>query len=550
MFKGHRLFVALTVSVSFLAGCYVLLTPVPSKNISVFSAIEAARYIEAISREPHSVFDRDAHGRVHDYLIEKLGEFIDPSRVQEMNYSTEQVEAVVGRDLGADYPLKNILAKIPGASKTAIMLAGHYDSQGLIGRSGELGRSYGAADAGYALATMLEIARLYGKDRALRNTIYLLVTDAEEVGMLGAKMAARESALMANVGFIINIEARGIKGPAYMFETSPQNRKVIDFYRRAHLPVSYSLATAVYQVMPNYTDFTEFLSVGRRGVNFAVLDDLSHYHTPLDNYASIDLSSIQHYGSQIVPMVEEFVRSDRYSDVNYFADAQNKVFFTILPGVFVSYTETAATLVHFFILAVWIGLVIWLSVRKEIKLFGVLKYLGFIVGAIAASGLAGLVLSKGIAWAARVPWSLTHTNMSGAGWPALIIVLGAIAGLILALKKFVPKTKWPEAALAGIILNIILATVSGFLLSGGSFLFLVPALTGLLGLVIRAFIKQKWIRQLAYSQTILWNMLLLVPVLYSFFLALTIGGLPALLVILVINLSVVLPIGLLAYENA
>jgi hypothetical protein len=301
--------------------------------------------------------------------------------------------------------------------------------------------------------------------------------------------------------------------------------------------------------MPNFTDFTEFLAIGKSGVNFAVLNDLSYYHTPQDNYANIDLSSVQHYGSQIVPMVEEFVRHDQYHNLNYFAAAQNKVFFTICPGVFISYTETTALLVHFMVLAIWIGLFVWLAIKKDIKLSGVLKQLGFICGALAVLGVAGLYLSKGIAWAARIPWSLTYTKMSGAKLPALIIILFAFAGLVFAFRKFVPQTKWLEAALAGILLNIILATASGFVLSGASFLFLVPALTGAFGLVVRTFVGQKWIRRLAYSQTILWNTLLLVPILYSFFLALTIGGLPALLIILVINLSVVLPIGLLAYED-
>ena len=48
--------------------------------------------------------------------------------------------------------------------------------------------------------------------------------------------------LYKNVNFVVNLEARGIKGPALMFETSSNNEKVIDLYKKANLPVSYSLA--------------------------------------------------------------------------------------------------------------------------------------------------------------------------------------------------------------------------------------------------------------------------------------------------------------------
>jgi Zn-dependent M28 family amino/carboxypeptidase len=169
------------------------------------------------------------------------------------------------------------------------------------------------------LATLLEIARLYGS-RNNENSIYILFTDGEETGLYGAIMAAQETALMDKIGFVINVEARGVQGAAYMFETSTKNDKIIDFYRQAQLPVSYSLATAVYTVMPNMTDFTAFLAVGKQGLNFAVLDGLYYYHTPFDNYTNINVSSIQHYGSQILPLVEEYATNSAYADVDYFME--------------------------------------------------------------------------------------------------------------------------------------------------------------------------------------------------------------------------------------
>ncbi len=361
MKKIKSIVATLVLALSFLVSLFILFTPRPANDDLGFSAVRAASYISEISREPHATSDLEAHERVRLYLKGQLETFVGVSNVSEMNYAKETV------DPDCDYDVKNLLATIPGTSATGILLVAHYDSRGHIGRAGELGRSYGAADDGYGLATLLEVARLYGQ-KNLQNSIYILMTDAEETGLYGAKMSAQETALMDNVGFVINVEARGIQGAAYMFETSINNDKVISFFHKAELPVSYSIATAVYTVMPNMTDFTEFLAIGKQGVNFAVLDGLYYYHTPLDNYTNINLSSIQHYGSQIVPLVEEYVSHSQYSNVDYFTASQNRVFFNLLPNVFISYTETVAIVINIVLKIAFITLLSFLLFTKRLRL--------------------------------------------------------------------------------------------------------------------------------------------------------------------------------------
>jgi len=528
----------ITVSVllfSILLSMFVLYTPTPvSKNDVEFSAAYAAETIEAISREPHSVFDPIAHETVRLYLKDRLETYVGAANVTEMNYTS--------LELGADteYDISNLLAVIHGTSDTGILLVGHYDSRGHVGRDGELGRSYGAADDGYAIATLLEIARLYA-DKNLTNSIYILMTDAEETGLYGAYMAATEP-FMDDIGFIINVEARGNEGPVYMFETSSNNEFVIDFYKNAKLPVSYSLATAVYTVMPNLTDFTEFLAVDKQGVNFAVLDDLYYYHTPNDNYNNINLSSIQHYGSQIVPLVEAFVYSSTYSDVNYFVGDQNQVFFTILPNVFITYRESTMQVLHFMLLALFLGITTLLVVKKQTSLLPIAKYIGLIFGLVAVFAIIGLYLAKLIAFIGSVPFSITYVRMQNTELITLFILLSTVVALGFLYKKFV-KTEENKKALmiAGIFINLLFAILTGFALSGASFLFFVPALFGTVSLYCLTFIKNTVGLHIALSQNILWNTLLIVPILYSLYLAITVGGLLAFMVILVINMATVIP---------
>lgn len=524
-----------TLVVSLFLSLFVLYTPKPKMSDGSFSAVRALEHIEVISREPHSVFDPVAHEAVRQYIKNTLIDYVGAGNVTEYNYTKEELNE------GTDYDIKNVLGVIPGETEVGIMLVGHYDSRGHIGRYGELGRSYGAADDGYALGTMLEIAYLY-KDANPKNSIYFLFTDAEETGLYGARMISTETELMDKIGFIINIEARGVSGAAYMFETSSNNLKVIDFYRKANLPVSYSLATAVYQVMPNYTDFTEFLSIDKQGINFAVLEGLSHYHTPLDNYLEVNVSSIQHYGEQIEPLVKAYAMDEAYGDVDYFVSNQDAVFFTLFANVFVSYSETLANIMHIVTLLLFIGLVVWLYRQKAVEPGKVLHYttrflLVFVGFIVVAYGFAQLMALFG-----RTPFSLTYVRMNGSELPTLLFMILLIGiGYQYYTVKVNTLEKMRAFLIFGIGFHLLLALITGFVLSGASFLFFVPALLGVVSLYVSKT-DYVWVKHGVYGLTTVVSILLIVPILYSFFLALTVGGTPILVALLFIHLTVLLPV--------
>ena len=71
----------------------------------------------------------------------------------------------------------------------------------------------------------------------------ILFTDSEERNLDGIRCALeRDNALFDNVGLAVNVEARGVKGPALLFETSSGNAALMDFYTEyARYPYTYSL---------------------------------------------------------------------------------------------------------------------------------------------------------------------------------------------------------------------------------------------------------------------------------------------------------------------
>ncbi len=534
MDKRKISFVVLTIVVGLFLSSFVLYTPVPNtEDYSVFNTKQATEYIAEIAREPHSVFDEENHENVRQYLVQQLGEFIGEENVYEMDYHRDHFED----DL--EYDVKNIFGKIEGNSDTAILIVGHYDSRGHIGRVGELGNSYGAADDGYAVATMLEIARIFGTQH-LQNSLYFLFTDAEETGLYGAKAASLDYQIMDNVSLVINIEARGVKGPVYMFETSDNNNKLIDFYQNAELPVSYSLATAVYTVMPNSTDFTEFLDKGKNGLNFAVLNGLYYYHTPLDKFDNINQSSIEHYGSQIVPLVDEFVNNSFYEDIDYFEGTHDKIFFNVFKDKLVTYPEVVGVIIHYIILAALLIIGIVFTYQGVFTMKRVFQSSLIVLGSLEFAILVGYVAARITAYYSKVPFNLTYIRSEFGGIVSVIVIMCIIilCGYLYLFKVRVNKK---VVFFLGTLLNALLAFGTGYVLSGASFLFMIPALFGVVIMMSELWINSKIIRTILYMGIMIVTIVVIVPLVYSLYLALTVGGLLALGAIVVFYLFLLLP---------
>src|SRR6185436_3004606 len=107
-----------------------------------------------------------------------------------------------------------------------------------------------------------------------------------------------------------NLEARGSNGPAIMFETSADNRALVDVYAHAPKPVGTSFAVEIYRRLPNDTDFTSFREAGFLGLNSAYIDGAAVYHAPTDTPEAMDRDSLQHHGSNALAVTRELGSRD------------------------------------------------------------------------------------------------------------------------------------------------------------------------------------------------------------------------------------------------
>lgn len=503
-------------------GLFCLSTPKAYSGLddTRYSAVHAASWIEKIAEKPHSVFDKEAHQAVLGYIISELNK---------LGLEVTTQEYTTNKELDG-LTITNIHARLDGKSDDAVLLVSHYDSGTEWNQTTWEplpGVSYGAADAGYGVATILETLKVIkAQNKPLENDIQVLITDAEELGCVGAYYEMDENiGAYQNVRLVINLEARGIKGPAVMFETGINNSAVANYYiKHANQPFSYSFATDIYHMMPNGTDFTTFIQKGFTGYNFAVIDNLDYYHTANDNYGNIDLNSLQHYGDQVCPIVADFAFTP--GQLPSFKSDSGSNFFNLLPGVIIGYPQSVTLILLGLGILLLISTIV-IGIRKRLfrlsKMFAALGRMFLSLVAAALLGtlityIASLIFNRQfyITYLPRIPFAGLILTF--------VLILGTAVFVLMIRKPMKKKPAGLEVMAGGILFNILLSVLACLLLPGCAFLFVIPALlTGIYSL-LAITVKNRLPLIPAYALIALMVPILFIPLIYMFYLALTLGA--------------------------
>jgi hypothetical protein len=345
------------------------------------------------------------------------------------------------------------------------MLAAHYDG---------VPAGPAASDDGSGIATLLETVRALRAGPPLRNDVIILCTDGEEDGLLGAAAFVAEHPWMHDVDVALNFEARGTGGRSTMFETSFGNAALLaDFARSAPYPNASSLTYALYKILPNDTDGSEFKRGGTQLLNFAFAKHVEQYHTPSDDAAHLDPRSLQDHGESALALARTLGNAQLP-----LARDHDVVYFNVFDHLFI-YPEALALPLALIATLVFIVLVV-LGRRR-----GVLKIRGVAVGLLA------LIVASAVAWGADVVlWrvvSAAHAKLGGSPtWRSaylLALVLLAVA-VVLAVYSFARRWARASELLAGACVPWLIASVASALkLTGGSYLLLWPVVSALVVLV-------------------------------------------------------------------
>jgi hypothetical protein len=447
----------LAAAVAFAAVAASPPAPVPATaGPSEFSAERAMRELEAFATKPHPT-GTPAADQVRAYLVRRLEELGFEVQVQDTTALSEAYASRWGGPVVAAH-VRNVVARRRGTETgPGPMLMAHYDSREL---------APGASDDGYGTAALLETARALGASSPLRHDVWLLFTEGEEQGLLGARAFLDESPIARDVAVVINLEARGDRGPAFMFQTSPGAAGLIDVLARAATRVvASSLSQEVYRRMPNDSDLTVWLGAGYPGLNFANVDGFARYHQSTDTVANADRSTLQHHGTYAIALARAFADREAVAPPR----AGEAVYFNI-GRLFVHYPAREATTLAAFgsgllLIAAAVGVR-----RGRLRAAAIA---GSAVIAIAAVLLAG-VAAEGV-W-----WAVGRASGGTLGMQAArdVVRKTCIAGLMLlgaattwgVFSFALRRIRAADLAVGAMIPQVVVALVSAYALPGGSYL--------------------------------------------------------------------------------
>ena len=351
--------------------------------------------------------------------------------------------------------VRNVIAIMGPPTGKALLLSAHYDSVPV---------GPGASDDGIGVATLLEVGSIL-KDQPLKRPIILLFNEGEELGLIGAR-AFLADPLSRNVDSLLNFEARGVNGPATMFETSQPNGAAIATYAASvSRPYASSLSTDVARLIPNDTDVTTYKERGWLTLNTAIVGNETRYHSPGDNLAGLDPRSLQDMGDGALALASKLSSGAPQA-------SGNRIFFDMSQRIFVQMPLWAGVIC---LLALVAGCA-FVSWSRGAPIRGSAVVLGAIVCAGVLAWLAVTIagfLRAGVYWRAHPEITFTAVYAT--------VLLGELAILRTLGARLEPRQLRPTYWLVFLIIGGALALAA----PGGIIYFLLPPAAVMIGIALR-----------------------------------------------------------------
>lgn len=379
-------FLLMVLTAIFVYLSFSTLTPTVKENDTNlktdYSPTKAFRHVKNISQTPHYT-GADSQVEVRNYIVDEL---------QKLDLNVHTQNGYVLNDFGVLTNPTNIVTRIDGKKPKPggdLLVLSHYDS--------DPHSALGASDDAAAIAAILETLRvLKEEDFSPENNIIIAITDAEEIGLLGAELFAADHPWIDDVGFVINFEARGSGGPSNaIIETNHGNTELVKVLAKSQpkFPMTSSLMYEIYNTMPNDTDATVFREhLDLSSFFFAFIDGHYHYHSETDSSNNLDQNSMAHHASYLEVLLP-FLGS---YDLTTLQSIEHQVYFNfpVLKVVHYSYKLIFPLL----ILAWVVFTILWMLSKRYQKLNvkDFFKGLGLFLLSLIGVGVIGFLGWKAI----------------------------------------------------------------------------------------------------------------------------------------------------------
>ncbi|MBQ7378118.1 MAG: M28 family peptidase [Clostridia bacterium] len=351
-------------------------------------------HIQKLSENgPRSIAHKEANQKAIDYIVSEVERYgaVQGDVTDVPAYLVQDFVATDTESRYQNWYLKNVIVHIPAnaenPSNQAIMFMGHTDSVPM---------GQGSSDDGVACSVMLEAIRYYldkmENGYTLTHDLVFCFVNGEEYELYGSRAFMNEfkgfDNVVERIRFGTNLESRGTQGTLIMFETAANNYNTIKLFSEVNKSLfTCSIATMVYDSMPNGTDFSNFKEA-YQGLNVANILGGENYHTQNDNPENVGLT----YLSQQAQIVDALIDKLANYDLDSLYDAEESaIFFSYLNITTVVYNHTTVIILAVLLILMLAANVLLSALwRKQRNL--------------RKTAEAFVVLVAGVAWSAVLAW--------------------------------------------------------------------------------------------------------------------------------------------------
>jgi hypothetical protein len=240
---------------------------------------------------------------------------------------------------------------------------------------------------------MLDIARvIVDRDEPFNNSILFMWNGAEETLQDGSHMYSTQHPSAKDIKAVINLEAAGTTGGALLFQAT--SKEMIEAFSHAPHPRGTVAAADVFAsgIILSDTDFGQFEQyLGISGLDMAIVGHSYFYHTRSDIVKYIEKGSAQHFGDNVLAIVDHLLSNSTALSKGSFTPP-DMVYMSLFDTWFYSWSMEAADKAYLIIAAlVTIATFANVTWGKTLLVTVAGAPLGLIAGLLSANALAGIL---------------------------------------------------------------------------------------------------------------------------------------------------------------
>ena len=247
------------------------------------------------------------------------------------------------------------------------------------------------------VGVMLDIARvIVDRDEPFDNSLLFMWNGGEETLQDGSHLYSTQHPSAKDVKAVINLEAAGTTGGALLFQAT--SKEMIEAFAHAPHPRGTAAAADVFAsgIILSDTDFGQFEKyIGVSGLDMAIVGHSYFYHTRSDSVRFIETGSAQHFGENVLGIVDHLLTNSSALATDSFSPP-DMVYLSLFDRYFFKWSMSTADKAYAVIAAlVTVAVAANVTWGKAMGVALIGAPVGMVVAILSSNALAGALVLAG-----------------------------------------------------------------------------------------------------------------------------------------------------------